>query len=405
MQQAVCPPEDPSPTAFRAAEKRFKRPPPGKRKNLRKRKAKQEHQDNISLCPSDVLDCHDPEGLSKFVHSRVVKAIKGESDQLIHELRSHPGFFVAPKVLTADERYAFLLDVSGPLLEPPATTNLSALHGRLQGLWKASEEDLAVHSQPEQKPQHCSVGSCALAHGKTEARRAQNQKMIDDSSATSCRYEQMQSSHMQLVPQPSTWAASRDADSISARQLLKKVKWATIGPRYDWSDRRYDSSSPCRQLPRFAAAAAQRISGLVSSGQNADEADTDGYGRCHNGTMVCPLSAAAAEPTSRSDCSTEHLNLRQSSNAVVSMQQGSSLVHQARPTGSASIQHQQPGGDTRGDTRSVLTQQHRPFQPDAALVCFYRAAHRQLVPRMLRGAIGGWPRPQQQASSITASPR
>ena len=48
-----------------------------------------------------------------------------------------------------------------------------------------------------------------------------------------------------------------------ARQLLRKLRWATVGPRYDWTAREYDLSAPHRPLPTFAAEAAQRIAGLL----------------------------------------------------------------------------------------------------------------------------------------------
>ena len=45
------------------------------------------------------------------------------------------------------ERAALLADVAGPLLQPPASTSLSAAHGPLPRLWDAAEQARSAFSK------------------------------------------------------------------------------------------------------------------------------------------------------------------------------------------------------------------------------------------------------------------
>ena len=44
-----------------------------------------------------------------------------------------------------------------------------------------------------------------------------------------------------------------------AQQLLKKLRWCTLGPQFDWTARVYDRHAPCSPLPEELRALALRL--------------------------------------------------------------------------------------------------------------------------------------------------
>lgn len=53
-------------------------------------------------------------------------------------------------------------------------------------------------------------------------------------------------------------------DGIPAVKLLDKLRWACLGPNFDWTNRRYLYDEPYRRMPSYLAQAAQRCANLAS---------------------------------------------------------------------------------------------------------------------------------------------
>ncbi len=70
------------------------------------------------------------------------------------------------------ERAALLADVAGPLLDPPASTSLSAAHGALPGLWDAAERARAAPTEmsPLTAVSHPPISSCCVLCQTNEKR-------------------------------------------------------------------------------------------------------------------------------------------------------------------------------------------------------------------------------------------
>lgn len=234
-------------------------------------------------------------------------------------------------------------------------------------------QDLVLQLQPKPEMQHGEDSRDRVG------RFAQPQcsQMGNPSQSTSFPQLAGQSDIEQLHSPPTLWAASGDGGGIPARQLLQKVKWATVGPRYDWTERIYDPATPYRPLPKFAAAAALRISGLVAahpSGAGAASRTSDGLHGQPDDPGRLPATGSAA-PGSCTDQPADRAQSTPHSATAGSLEQEQSTscheqsvlpVLQSSPkanneAASFTLQHCSP------------SRQIGPFVPDAALVCFYRA--------------------------------
>ncbi|KAG2439598.1 hypothetical protein HXX76_004950 [Chlamydomonas incerta] len=62
---------------------------------------------------------------------------------------------------------------------------------------------------------------------------------------------------------------SRDGLGPAAEQLLRKLRWATLGPQFDWTERQYDFAGAYRQLPPSLAGLARQMAAVVDALQAA----------------------------------------------------------------------------------------------------------------------------------------
>lgn len=68
-------------------------------------------------------------------------------------------------------------------------------------------------------------------------------------------------------PEPPAFEAVWSADGAgpAAAALLRKLRWLTVGPRYDWTARAYDFGGPHHPLPGYAADLARRLVAAVEA--------------------------------------------------------------------------------------------------------------------------------------------
>ena len=150
----------------------------------------------------------------------------GTAPREAYELASRPGCVVFPGALDVATQRKWLADAVTRLCEPPAATNHDAAHGPIKGLWAA-----ATSAEP---------------------------RWLKSSSETESR-DRWSSS-----PPPSTNGRDPRDAKTSASSLLRRLRWATLGPPYDWTTRTYrtdaaafsavpeDIAARCETLAAFA---------------------------------------------------------------------------------------------------------------------------------------------------------
>ena len=144
------------------------------------------------------------------------------SDTVLHVYRfeRHPGLYVIRNALPEALADRLAEDCFTTMLRPPATTNFNKSHGlQISGLWEA-------------------------AHG------GMNLSTAIDSSRT----------HDAMVT--TTWDIS--GDGPPATDFLNNLRWASIGPVYDWTERRYKSEDDHVPLPDYLYDIARELWSKVS---------------------------------------------------------------------------------------------------------------------------------------------
>eukprot|EP00892_Ulva_mutabilis_P009526 jgi/Ulvmu1/6946/UM033_0003.1 len=132
-------------------------------------------------------------------------------------LQSHPGCVVFPGWLTPEAQVQVASDAFTVFPDAPAKTNHSARFGGLNGLWAAAEANQVLQPAPTSgKPCEDSrwgwVDTCTNHLNKKGS------------------------------PRPGV---------ITARHLLRHLRWSTLGPAYDWTLRRYEPDQEHLPLPSY----------------------------------------------------------------------------------------------------------------------------------------------------------
>lgn len=159
----------------------------------------------------------------------------GTAPREAYELASRPGCVVFPGALDVATQRKWLADAVTRLCEPPAATNHDAAHGPIKGLWAA-----ATSAEPRW---------LKSSHESTSEKASRDEDRC-----------------WSLSPPPSTNGRDPRDAKTSASSLLRRLRWATLGPPYDWTTRTYrtdakafsvvpeDIVARCETLAAFAAA-------------------------------------------------------------------------------------------------------------------------------------------------------
>ncbi|PNW82309.1 hypothetical protein CHLRE_06g278198v5 [Chlamydomonas reinhardtii] len=126
---------------------------------------------------------------------------------------------------------------------------------------------------------------------------------------------------------------SRDGPGPAAEQLLRKLRWATLGPQFDWTERQYDFTGAYRQLPPSLSDLARQMAAVVDALQAA-------------GMQLMPAAAEAEVPQQPAAPRVQATEPSQAAAGAVS-------AGLAPPTGAA------PAAP-------------RGYEPDAAIVNYYQ---------------------------------
>lgn len=186
---------------FRQAEKRYQRrikdlfPTKGNRRKLVEEKV--DLSKVVDLEKDDYPECWGS-----------VKHVCLDDDTLhMYSFDRHPGLYLIRHAMPDTLADRLAEDCFTTLLRPPATTNFNKSHGiQVSGLWEAVEKGLRLSTPVD------------LSQSQDAAR-------------------------------VSTWDAH--ADGPSATEFLQNLRWTSIGPVYDWTQRRYRKEDDYIPLPEY----------------------------------------------------------------------------------------------------------------------------------------------------------
>ena len=211
-------------TAFRRAEKRYKlhRTQIVRTRADGRRKGGALETRLVDL--SAVVDTLNLASLAREPGTRVSVHGASSSKSEVHErthpaayaIDGHPGAVLVPNALSVDEQREWVRIAVTESCEPPARTNHDAALGPLKGLWREA------HARPARYARVPSTDDGA-GRGDTE-------------TETGWRH---------ISPEPT---GGDPRVNLAATRLLEKMRWATIGPPYDWTARAYDTDAPRRPV-------------------------------------------------------------------------------------------------------------------------------------------------------------
>ena len=130
--------------------------------------------------------------------------VSGVGTASVFTMDKRPGFFFIRGCLSEEDVEKLAGTLVSEYIEPPASSNHTKKYGHLKGLWKAAQEDLYLSETRE---------------GGDEQQRMRN------------------------------WEWSTKESPASAQKLLGKLRWISLGPQFDWTNRVYKEDIPYRELP------------------------------------------------------------------------------------------------------------------------------------------------------------
>ena len=154
-----------------------------------------------------------------------------------------PGLLLVRNALSSEQQRSLTVDALTLFPEPPAHTNHTRALGALPGLWAAAQASLRL--QQERRP---AAAAAAVNCGPEHQLEQDYDRECSDSSgggSSSC----------------AVWAA--DGTDPPATTLLRKLRWATLGPPYDWTAREYLRHEAHRPLPAQLQALAVELAALA----------------------------------------------------------------------------------------------------------------------------------------------
>lgn len=169
---------------------------------------------------SDVIDIENgyyPECWGKVERKRIHNSFAH-----MYTFERHPGLYIITNMMPDNFDATLAQDCFTSMLRPPATTNFNKSHGiQICGLWEA----------------------------------AQSGKRL----STPVRAEQQDNNSASLPV--SQW--DQNGDGPPATEFLKNLRWLSIGPIYDWTERRYRKEDAYVPLPEYLYKFAKEIWSIV----------------------------------------------------------------------------------------------------------------------------------------------
>ncbi|KAI3438683.1 hypothetical protein D9Q98_001103 [Chlorella vulgaris] len=191
-------------SAFRAAEKRYQ-----VRQDVVTRQANgRRRRMGFAERPVDLTDVLDPQSGAQHPGVTELSGVPFPPSLAARccafSFASHPGLLLIRSALDPSFQRQLVMDALQLFCEPPNHTNhVAAYPNGLSGVWAAAQQGLRLQldppGAPEQEPQQGRKAQAAASDGM--------------------------------------WG--REGSGPEAESLLRRLRWATLGPQYDWTRRRY----------------------------------------------------------------------------------------------------------------------------------------------------------------------
>ena len=282
-------------------------------------------------------------------------------------------------------------------------------HGHLRGLWKAAQLGLSLRSSDDVAAATTApTGDSSTHAARATTPQAASHRREGASKEASCSEfsasARSQNTHQELATgmhavrkamcdlQQTRGGSQQDSSNRReahawgelggqikwepggagppATQLLRKLRWVTLGPQFDWSTRVYNAHAPYRPLPPELRALAVTLASDVANLDMRPPTDTPAE---HN--VVASPSLAPSEGSGRVLQSNSEGRGSEKQESLVDMNKVQGRATQAAACGEG------PGVQEWGD-----------WEPDVALVNYYRegdtlGGHRDDAERDMRAPI------------------
>lgn len=237
---------------------------------------------------------------------------------------AHQGLAVLPRALDPLQQLQLMRAALEQWPDPPTRTNHTKVYGcQLTGLYAAAQAGLSLLQQSNQHAAQYgsqAVGGTASCHGisnNCSCLSPQHQQEGQQSSftslscghtaaaATDCSRQSSCNNHKKhsccsdrccssCSASASNW--SLHGKGPKAAVLLRKLRWASLGPPFNWTDRVYDHHVEYTQLPPELASTASTCAALAALVER-NSTDNSITGDCSCVTNSNDRSAAAPGPT------------------------------------------------------------------------------------------------------------
>lgn len=180
----------------------------------------------------------------------------------------YAGFCLIRKGLSVEEQAFLIARCLDTFPNPPATTNYTKEHGPLPSLFKAAKLQLKLRHQGEDALETDTQKSQL----KPEEQQTSNNAALNDCVSHEKNNPEITSEENEHEHQGNGAACQCESDKSyddrnlwvnvskgpSASSLLSKLRWASLGPNFDWTARRYLYNEPFQEVPSYLSDIAQR---------------------------------------------------------------------------------------------------------------------------------------------------
>lgn len=219
--------DDMEQTAFRRAEKKYKLYYDDTFKSSKKKKQPK------AVDLSEVLDF---KSISETYNQKGelppgVSVLHCGFDRLVFSLDNRPGFYFIPGALSVEEQCKWIRESLTCFPQPPNRTNHNAIYGPVHDLLVAAKEGKVF---VEESSSSCLESECTSVSNEDAHRWKFYEEDVAKSLGKTCK-------------------------TVSASNLLRKLRWSTLGLQFEWSKRNYDVSLPHNKIPDALCQLAKRM--------------------------------------------------------------------------------------------------------------------------------------------------
>ncbi|CAM6091306.1 unnamed protein product [Calypogeia fissa] len=300
-------------TAFRTAEKLYKR---YKNSASKSRTSKNRRQ---TVPPTDLSQVLDFDKYAEVLKDRTSKvdgvslATGAPLDAPVFVIDGHPGFYFIPRALSVEEQFYWIRESVTSFPQPPNRTNHNTVYGPISDLWSHAQEQHVLvedssndlenllgqreiggpHDDGETDENYENYFTAASTSEDipTETPYAQEDVDSQGDAHTSWHYSVTPASTVKdnalmarvvhekpeegctkwrfvsEIEAGSSLTPTSSTKLITAKSLVRKLRWATIGQQFDWGKKCYNTMLPYKRLPEELCELAARLAEPAMNGE------------------------------------------------------------------------------------------------------------------------------------------